>query len=478
LGRRAEVLDWRRMSVPKQWRIRLLQGILGLWIAVWFNPTMFGAATNYIVWQPQPEQFTADVREATLVGVLEEVARQTGWQVFVEPDESFRASVKYSDLPVGTALRRLLGELNFAFLPATNNGPQRLFVFRTTMNQATQQLRAGGVRPAPQAKRISNELTVRVKPGTDVEALARSVGAKIVGHIPELNAYQFQFEDEAAAEAAREKLLAHADVLGVENIYSVDPPFTPQSLPGRVAADASLKLDPPKSDDCRVVIALVDTTLQALSAQLEPFVKERVSLAGPVNANAMQPTHATAMANAVFQSIQASGQNSTSVRLLSVDVFGAGGAANTFNVAAGLIVAGNKGATIINASLGGYGDSPLLRDAVAQLAQHNIPVFAAVGNDASAVPFYPAAYQDVISVTSVDRSGKIAPYANTGTNPDVAAPGAVIFSHQGLTYGSQGTSVASAAAAGLAAGLSDGSCAPWAQILAALQKSLAVPAVR
>lgn len=456
---------------------RLFLGMVGLLCVGWLSTAPAGATpTNYIVWHEEQEQFTAEVRDWNLVAVLGEVARQTGWHIYVEPDETFRASVKFSQLPVGPALRRLLGDLNFAMLPVTNNSPQRLYVFRTTMNKATQQLRVGLPRTGPQAKRIPNELIVRVKPGTDVAALAAAVGAKIVGHIPELNAYRFQFEDEAAAAAAKDKLTNHPDVLGVEYNYHVDSPFTPQSLTGRVATDVGLKLDPPKSDACRVVIGLVDSTLQQLSSQLEVFVKERVSLAGPVEVPGMQPTHATAMANAILQSIQASGRSSTGVQIISVDVFGAGGTANTFNVAAGLIVAGNKGATMINASLGGYGDSPILRDAVAQLSQHKIPVFAAVGNDASNIPFFPAAYPDVISVTSVDRSGNIAPYANTGVTPDVAAPGAVIFSHQGLTYGSQGTSVASAAAAGVAAGLTDASCAPWAQVLGALQKSLAVPA--
>jgi hypothetical protein len=471
------MLDSPRMNVSPHHLFSVPRGMVWLLMVGWLmSATVGNAATNFIVWHEEKEQITADVRDWDLVGVLGEIAGQTGWHVFVEPDETFKASVKFSQLPVGAALRRLLGELNFSILPATNGGPQRLYVFRTTMHNATQQLLSGSKRIAPEARRILNELIVRVKPGTDVAALARSVGAKIAGHIPELNAYRFQFEDEAAAEAAREKLLANSDVLGVENNYYVDAPFVPQSLSGRVAPDTSLKLDPPKSEDCRVVIGMVDTLLQKLNTQSEPFVKERVAIAGTVEDPGLQPTHATAMANAILQSIQASGRSSTSVQIISVDVFGAGGTANTFNVASGLIVAGNKGATMINASLGGYGDTPILRDAIAQLSQHNIPVFAAVGNDASPVPFYPAAYQDVISVTSVDRSGKIAPYANTGSNPDVAAPGAVIFSHQGLTYGSQGTSVSSAAAAGVAAGLSDASCAPWAQVLNALQKSLAVPA--
>jgi len=255
--------------------------------------------------------------------------------------------------------------------------------------------------------------------------------------------------------------------------------LAPQNLAGMAATQNKLTLDPPKGDDCKVIVGFVDTALQQLDAQLEPFVKERVSVAGEAApTSSVDPTHSTAMVNAFMQAIQSSGRSSTSVRVISVDVFGASGSANTFNVAAGLITAGNKGATVINASLGGYGDSPILRDAVQQLAANNIPVFAAVGNDASNTPFYPAAYPEVVSVTALERGGKVANYANTGTQPDAAAPGAVIFNYNGLTYGSQGTSVASAVAAGIAAGVAESSCAPWSRVIPALQKSLAVPVAK
>jgi len=360
-------------------------------------------------------------------------------------------------------------------MPQTN-GSQRLYVFRTTMRNATRSVWGNNVRRAAVAKRVPNELIVQVKPGTNIEDLARQLGAKVVGHIPELNAYRLQFEDEEDTQSARKLLAGNPDVTNVQDNFYVDRPQLPQNL-GMSAPETKLALDPPKADNCKVVVGFVDTALQALGAQLEPFVKERLTVTGeaaPVD-NSLQPTHQTAMVNSFYQGMQSSGRSSTSVKVLSVDVFGNSTSANTFNVAAGMILAGNRGATVINASLGGYGDSPLLRDAVRQLAQANIPVFAAVGNDGSSTPFFPAAYPEVISVTAVER-GKVASYANVGTQPDAGAPGTVVFSYNGLTYGSRGTSVSSAAAAGIAAGLADGSCAPWSQVIPAVQKALAVPA--
>jgi len=445
------------------------------WLALAFSALSVGGAQSNqpagdkLIWNKLRDRVEADVRDFPLIPLLERVAAQSGWQVLVEPAPDFRASAKFKDLPSGEALRRLLSDLNYVIVPQTNAAP-RLYVFRSVMQNATQAITAD----SPKPRRVPRELIVRVRPGTDIEELARKLGAKVMGYIPELNAYRLQFDDEEATDAARKELAANPDVTSVSDNYYVDVPDTSQSLVGMAAPNSKLKLDPPKADDCKVVVGFVDTALQPLGAQLEPFIKERISVAGEAAVDNTQPSHSTAMVNAFFQAMQASGKTSTSVQIISVDAFGASGSANTFNVAAGMITAGNRGATVINASLGGYGDSPLLRDAVRQLASHNIPVFAAVGNDASTTAFFPAAYPEVISVTAVER-GQVAAYANVGTQPDAAAPGAVVFSHNGLVYGARGTSVSSAAATGIAAGLADSSCQPWTQVIPAVQKNLAVP---
>lgn len=431
----------------------------------------FASGTNSLFWDRENERVTADVRDWELVPMLEEVAAQSGWNIFLEPDYRHKASVKFKSLPPGEALRRLLGDMNFAMLPQTN-GQQRLYVFRTAMGNATQQMRTS--RPAPKPKRVLNELIIQVKPGTDVEALAKLLGAKIVGVIPELNAYRLRFDDEEATELARKKLEANPDVTSVQNSYEVEQPLTPQNVGGIAPPENKLTLNPPKQDGCKVVVGFVDSPLPKLSPELEQLIKERISVAGEAGASD-GPTHQVAMLNAYAQAVQSSGKGTTSAQIISVDVFGASSSANTFNVAKGMIAAANKGATIINASLGGYGYSPILCDVIQQLKSRGIPVFAAVGNDASKVPFYPAGCPGVVSVTSVER-GKVAPYANLGTQPDVGAPGQVLFNYNGFVYGSRGTSVASAAATGVAAGLADANCAPWTSVIPAVEKGLPVPA--
>lgn len=87
-----------------------------------------------------------------------------------------------------------------------------------------------------------------------------------------------------------------------------------------------------------------------------------------------------------------------------------------------------NGVKIINMSLSGPPDA-LIEDAVAKLAAKGILLVAAAGNEGpnNAGPSYPAAYDDVIAVTAVNKNLQNYRYANRGTYVDVAAPGVAIW---------------------------------------------------
>jgi hypothetical protein len=447
-----------------------------LTLAVWIGgPQCARAETaNRLTWDRDKGKVSADLRDWGLLNLLEEMASQSGWHIFVEPDSDFRASAKFQELSPGEALRRLLGNLNYTMMPQTN-GPQRLYVFRTVMKNATQQVRSANSRTVPKAKRVPNELIIRVKPGTDVEALAKSLGAKVVGSIPELNAYRLQFESEEAADAARQKLLADPNVASVENNYYLDTPFTPQSLGGMSAPQMNLTLEPNKNDSGKVVVGLVDTSLSKLDPALEQFIKERLSLAGESSADGRNPTHADAMLNALLQAAQqALGGSAASFEIVPVDIFGKSATADAFTSAVGMYEAYKHGATIISASFGSHGESQFMYDVAAFILGQGVPIVAAIGNDGSSVPFLPAAIPGVTAVTAIEN-GKVASWASIGTTPDAAAPSQVIFYYNGLVYGSRGTSVSTAATTGVAIGLANKTGRTTTTVMPAVQQVLAVP---
>ncbi|MEV8635151.1 S8 family serine peptidase [Streptosporangium sp. NPDC051023] len=129
------------------------------------------------------------------------------------------------------------------------------------------------------------------------------------------------------------------------------------------------------------------------------------------------------------------------------------GIGSSADIAAGIRWAADNGAQVINLSLGGSTDTTVERDAIAYAVGRGVVVVAAMGNDGTGNPSYPAAYPDVIAVGAVDSTDKRAPFSQTGTHIDVAAPGVnVLSTYWDDTYASlSGTSMASPHVAGLAA---------------------------
>ena len=428
------------------------------------------ADTNSLVWHKATDRVDADLRGMALWPLLEKIAVEAGWHIYVEPDTTHTTSAKFKDLPSGDALKMLLGDLNFALVPRTNGVPQ-LYVFRTERQNATLLVRA----PNATAKHVANELLVKLKPGTDIDALAKAIGAKVIGRNDKLGIYRLQFGDADATDAALASLKNNSDVLAVDYNYVFDPPATPQLLANAPVGPVSLTLDPATTGDpCNPVVGLIDTQVQSLGSQLDPFLLKPISVAGDAAANTSTITHGTAMAETILRAVsQAAGGNS-SVRILSVNVYGTGETTTSWSVALGIQAAVDNGATMLNLSLGGPSDSAVLDSVIQQAIAAGIPVYAAAGNQPVSTPTYPAADLGVIAVTAT-QGGQLAPYANFGSFVSLALPGASVVYLGGQAYVIQGTSPATAYATGVAAGTKGVDCLPWSQIQSSMQQKFPVP---
>ena len=177
--------------------MKTLAAIICLWLVLVSGA---GAQTNLLVWHKTAGRVDADIHGEPLWPLLEDIAHQTGWHIFVEPGTERNASTKFQDLPPDDALRMLLGNLNFAFVPQTN-GPDFLYVFTTSRANATQPVRLE--KPVVKKQQhIPNELIVKLKPGANIDALAKLLGAKILARLDKLGVYRLGFPDAAATDAA------------------------------------------------------------------------------------------------------------------------------------------------------------------------------------------------------------------------------------------------------------------------------------
>lgn len=176
----------------------------------------------------------------------------------------------------------------------------------------------------------------------------------------------------------------------------------------------------------RVVIAVVDTgvtPIPDLAGRLLPgydFVNDDSDPADDEG-------HGTMTAGV----LGASANNSTGIagicwycRILPVKVLDSEGSGLYSDIASGIRYAANRGADIINLSLGGSDDSKLLRDAVAYATKKGALVIAAAGNEGSKTPEFPAAIPDVLAVGASTEYDTRYSWSNYGANwVDIAAPG-------------------------------------------------------
>lgn len=456
--------------------MKVLAAFLCLLLAAAFSLNACAAETNSIIWHQATDRVDADVHALNLPNLLEQITAQTGWRVYVEPGTTYRASTKFRNLPPGDALRMLFGDLNFAVVPQTNAAPH-LYVFTTRMENATRLVRTSK-RVVP--KHVPNELLLKLKPGANIDAIAKAIGAKVIGRNDKLGLYRLQFSDAAATDAALDQLKANPDVEDVDYNYVYDPPPTPQPLDNAPIGPVSLTLDPSTPNDpCSPVVGLIDTPVQSLGSKLDPFMLKPISVAGDTTACSSDITHGTAMAQTVLRGVSqqnnGTGSNGSKVRILPVNVYDSCETTTTWNVALGVQAAVDNGATVLNMSLGGATDSAVLDDIIRQALGRGIMVFAAAGNQPGTAPTYPAAIPGVNAVTALGGQGQLASYANYGSFVDMALPGASVVYYGNQAYVVQGTSASTAYATGVAAGVKGINCMPWSQIQSVMQTKFPVP---
>jgi serine protease len=109
--------------------------------------------------------------------------------------------------------------------------------------------------------------------------------------------------------------------------------------------------------------------------------------------------------------------------LMPIKVLDAAGTGNSADIADGIRWAVDNGAKVLNLSLGGFGYSRVIENAVAYARSHGAVVVAAAGNHGVGTVAYPAAYAGAVGVGAVGPDGTRTPYSAWGEQLDLLAPG-------------------------------------------------------
>lgn len=184
-----------------------------------------------------------------------------------------------------------------------------------------------------------------------------------------------------------------------------------------------------------VVVAVVDTGVSASHPDLANRVLSGRDFIAPGTSANDANGHGTHVAGI----IAANAYNDKGIagfayraKILPVRVLDKTGVGDNAGVANGIIWAAQKGAKVINLSLGSPQNDSAIQSAVAYAQSRNAVVIAAAGNAGcgllGAPTAYPAAYPGVLGVGAITRDRVVASYSSCGKWVDVVAPGSSIVS--------------------------------------------------
>ena len=288
---------------------------------------------------------------------------------------------------------------------------------------------------------VAGELVISFENREDyldyLEALARA-GYAPLGQIDALLAVRIP--EEALLRIATDESRARASYS-----YHVSQPKPPdrasKAQPHRLLAYGSSARDivggVPQGDGSGMLVGILDSGIEAHPQFSDVSITE-IDLAGSGVAG-LGADHGTSVASIISGSEGIVPEAGLFVgRVLDEE-----GKGNSFHLAEGIVQSVDLGVNIINMSLGLYEDSPLVRQAVRYAVERDVLLVAAAGNEGFNRMPYPAAYDEVLSVTAVDAEGRQAGFPNQSEAIDFAGPGVGVEA----AHGNEGTALFSGTSA-------------------------------
>lgn len=231
-------------------------------------------------------------------------------------------------------------------------------------------------------------------------------------------------------------LLALAITLFVTSASPTDPRFDEQWALYKVGATCAWERTTGSAD---VIVAVVDSgvdpTHPDLAARLRTDGYDFVDNDDDPRDENGHGTHVAGIIAAILNNNEGIAGLAPGVTILPVRVMNARGRGSDRAIARGIRFAADRGAKVINLSLGATltlnADEPsaLVNDAIIYAQQQGALVVVAAGNDAVPLPNAIAVDNpDVLVVAATDQRDRRAPFSNTGPWVAVSAPGVNILS--------------------------------------------------
>lgn len=320
-----------------------------------------------------------------------------------------------------------------------------------------------GAGPSLKDKHVPDQVLVKFAEGTDAAAVASALSKHGLAKKGEIYG-----SDTLIVEGKGKTVSAMIDALskqpGVEFVepdyiatadwVPNDPYWSQQWGPYQTYADLAWDVTKGSSS---VMIAVVDTGVDLNHPDLASKVRTDIDWNYVNNTGTAQDdnghgTHVAGTAAAITNNGVGIAGMCPNCQILPVKVLNSAGSGSYSAIASGIRYAADKGAKVINLSLGGTAGSTELSSAVSYANGKGVLLACAAGNSNTSAASYPAYYTSCVAVAAVDSNLNRASFSNYGSWVDTSAPGVGIqATWWNDTYNSiSGTSMATPHVAGLA----------------------------
>ncbi len=350
--------------------------------------------------------------------------------------------------------KRLNTNISEDILPETKNTNKIAAAILQPFTNSQQNISAGPEDSLPQitTNKTSNspfvegELILRVSDDAvmkQLESQLEEKGIHMLRRVDQLGLIRVKLPDEMQADEMKKILSEIDDIKEVlPNVRTEIPkdvnniPMLDHGRPITAVANKGNELlkntDPALRAELgnNIIIALLDTGVDDTHPDLTEKTLQGYNFVDDNAITTDKNSHGTACAGIII----GAGKNPDSTTgiapaayILPVKVMDDNGKGNSFAVIEGIVYAVDRGAKVINLSIGTLRDSKILREAIDYAISKGAVVIAAAGNDGEEKTLLPAGYKNVICVGAVDGAKLHAPFSNYGDKIDVVAPGVAVY---------------------------------------------------
>jgi thermitase len=430
------------------------------------------------------DRLTLKAESVPLQDLLTSFTRE-GIRVRVDPKINPAVTASFEDQDIQKALEWLLKDLDYVLIWDSIQGPKgqiprlaEIQIFRPGRKDLMRPIQTRRVlavvrNPEDGSYYVKDEVLLRLKPGTNlqkVEALLKKWGGRVVDSYVDLGIYRIRLPEGTDVPALVKEIQEQVGTGSAELNFAYPIPRSSRDIEFPPVDPAASPSENP------VPIAVIDSGLNP-QVRLDKYVLASLDALNPDQSISDAEGHGTQMALVAAGLIKPFGAEESKelqAPIIPIRAFDENGFTSNFLLMQSIDFALEHGARVMSLSWGSETKSEFLGEALDSAYSKGLIIVAAVGNEPTGLPEYPAAYPSVLGVGALGPDGRTWEKSNRGDFVALYAPGfaAMPVGYRGEAGVYAGTSISTAFAANRIASILAGNPkASREEIIKALQNS-------